>query len=283
MLSKAKKLDRILSNCIKSIEEEDWTIEECLTRYAPYRSELEPMLRTALKLRMARELYPSGTFRSSAQSHLHARILASRRSPRLKSGDRRQVGISPHKPGRTRGIRSLGWALPILLVSFIVAGAGGVLAYSADHAKPGDLLYNLDRTIERIRIQYEDDSQQVVRLHLQFAGERLEEITELLEEGDTTELAPALENYKEQIVATTPLISNAYAAGEDLSPLIEETTSTLMDHEEELEDFIGNVPLDVEAAIRVTIKDIKDVQIFMTSPIQTERRGLFAFDPHVVQ
>jgi hypothetical protein len=272
MFNKSTKLDRILTKCIKAIDDGKWTVEDCLNRYAPYRSELEPMLRVALKLRRARNLQPSDAYRSKAQSRLHTRLQAARRSPRLGiSKDQKRVWNFWKKLGGTHGVGSLSWALPLLLVSLITAGAGGVLAYSVDHSKPGDLLYNLDRAIEKIRIQYENDAQQVVRLHLQFASERLEELNELVEDGDTSELTPALENYKEQIVATTPLITDAYAAGEDLVPLIEETTSILTNHEAELENLVSTVPNDVATTIRVTIKDIKNIQIFMTSPSPDEQ------------
>ena len=72
-------LDTILTACLQAIEDGGWTVEECLAYYHDYRHELEPLLRVALRLRSARALQPSTTFRRQARMSLRMRLSVSSR------------------------------------------------------------------------------------------------------------------------------------------------------------------------------------------------------------
>lgn len=266
MFNYSNKLDRMLTKCIRSIEEKGWTVEDCLGQYRSYRKELEPMLRTALRLRRAREFSPSTTFRRDAQNRIRRRLQSSRRSPWLTQStaiQRRAVTTPP----RIRLAVSL---IPLLLISIIIISAGGSIAYAADNAKPGDVLFQVDRAIEQIRIQFENDTQQTVRLHLQFAGERIEELIELIDIGKTEDIVYALTEYKVQIVATSPLITKAQRAGEDVSPLMLETSETIISHEKKLRDIGQTVPAGVEEDIQDTIEAIERIRKVVMSPVPVE-------------
>jgi hypothetical protein len=278
MFNRSNKLDRILSKCIRSIEEKGWTIEDCLNQYPSSREELEPMLRTALRLRQARRYGPSTAFRANAQIRIRKRLQSSRRSPSLAKSTQSST-LQKRGTIALPQMRLAGSLIPLLLISLFIIGAGGGIAFAADHARPGDVLYQVDRAIEHIRIQLENDVQQMVRLHLQFADERLKEVVELVEQGDAKDLSSALADYKEQIVATAPLIQQAQIEGKDINNLIIETSDMIDAQKKKLQDLIEESPIEYEAAIQDTIDDAEKVQKVVVSPVPTEEP--FVFEPEI--
>ena len=278
MFNRSNRLDRILTKCIQSIEKKAWTVEDCLNQYPSYREELEPMLRTALRLRQARRYGPSTAFRNNAQIRIRKRLQSSRRSPSFSkvaqsSSHKRRGTISPPQ------MRLAGSLIPLLLISLLIIGAGGGIAFAADHARPGDILYQVDRAIEQVRIQLESDLQQMVRLHLQFADERLKEVVELVEQGETKDLSSALADYKEQIVATAPLIQQAQTEGKDINNLIIETSDIIDAQKKKLQELIEESPIEYETAIQETIDNAEEVRKVVVSPVPTE--GPFVFKPEI--
>ena len=269
MFNRSTKLDRILTQCIRLIVGKGWTIEECLDRYSRDSIELEPMLRTALRLHQARTFRPSVEIRNNAQTRFRSRLNTSRRSPRLSKSmyAAPQRGVLESLSSLLQNLDSLQWAAPLLLIMMVLISTGGGVAYAADHAKPGDALYQVDRAIEKFRINFENDKQEVVRLHLMFAEERLEEAFAVMQDGDITGLKPALDGYKVQIIATAHLITEAYTAGEDVIPLINEGNEAITAHEKKLEDLIKIAPVEVEVEIRNIIKDAEEIRIVVFSPL----------------
>jgi hypothetical protein len=278
MFNRSNKLDRMLTKCIQAIEEKGWTVEDCLNQYPSYREELEPILRTAFRLRQARRYVPSTAFRSNAQIRIRKRLQSSRRSPSFSktarsSSLKRRGTIAPPR------MRLAGSFIPLLIISLLIIGTGGGIAFAADHARPGDVLYEVDRAIEQVRIRLENDIQQMVRLHLQFADERIKEVVELVEQGDLRDLSSALADYKEQIGATAPLIQQAQTEGKDIDTLIIETSDTIASQKKKLQDLIEESPIEYETAIKETIDDAEEVRKVVVSPVPTEEP--FVFEPEI--
>jgi len=72
------------------------------------------------------------------------------------------------------------------IVAFVLFGGSVATAYASDNAKPGDLLFSIDRAIEEIQLKLAS-SQQRTELKLSMVQERLDEIQEILAESDTGE------------------------------------------------------------------------------------------------
>jgi len=135
-------LDRVFEECLEALEDERWTLEDCLERYPTFRRDLEPLLRTALRLREGRSLRAPQTFRRQAVGRLQARLRASRRPP-VSQGRLRSEGAAAARRGRTglgRPRSSLRWATLILLAIFALSGLGGGVVLVADAAAPGIIL-----------------------------------------------------------------------------------------------------------------------------------------------
>jgi hypothetical protein len=72
--------------------------------------------------------------------------------------------------------------IPILLILALTLGAGGTVAAS-DGARPGDILFPLDRAIEDFRITFAPDGEKQ-ELRIKFASERLEEFDDIAGDDD---------------------------------------------------------------------------------------------------
>jgi hypothetical protein len=92
--------------------------------------------------------------------------------------------------------RSAASAVAVLGVAL---GLATSVAYAADGAHPGDLLYPIDRGAEEFHLMLTSDPELVTSLMLSFAAERLTEAEQLADEGDETNLAVALNAYTQTI------------------------------------------------------------------------------------
>jgi hypothetical protein len=72
------------------------------------------------------------------------------------------------------------------IVAFVLFGGSVATAYASDNAKPGDLLYSIDRAIEEIQLRLAS-SEQRTELKLKMVHERLDEIQKILAESDVDE------------------------------------------------------------------------------------------------
>jgi hypothetical protein len=286
MLDASSKLDRILTQSIQRIEEKGWTVEDCLEQYPAYKTELEPMLRAALRLRQARRFSPSSAFRSSAQTRIRKRLQSSRRSPSFSKST--QASAHQSRPVKVHPrMRFAGGLVPLLLIFLMIIGTGGGIAFAADHAKPGDVLFGVDRALEDVQIYLENDIQQIVRLHLRFADERIKEAVELVQQGDIKDLSSALQDYREQIMATAPLILKMQSEGENINNLISETNDKIDTQKETLRDLIGTTPIEVETASLDTIDEAEKIRRVVVAPAPTQEpvadktSESFAYEPEL--
>lgn len=187
MADSITELDEILSLCIKAIEEDGWTVDDCLSRFAARRDELGPQLRAAMMLRQGRNVMPSSRFRREAKARLLRRLAASKRR------SARQVVTNPisfRSIGRSwilTGQRRFGMAAIIAVAIIVVGAVFGGAAYAADASGPGDPLYGVDLAVESVRLQMTSSDDALAKLQLRLASERLDEAKVKLEEGASLE------------------------------------------------------------------------------------------------
>lgn len=124
----------------------------------------------------------------------------------------------------------------IFSLIFITIIAGGVMVGAANAAAPGDLLYGLDRGLETIQLNLTFNAESAAKLQEQLAEERLQELADLADRGDTAGVEAALEAVPPELAPGPAVEFNvsadvvsagdqAAAAGEgdDLTPYCEET------------------------------------------------------------
>ncbi len=124
----------------------------------------------------------------------------------------------------------IGILLAILMAA--AAGAGGV-AIAADGAGPGDALYGVDQTVERVSLGLTANPERAVEKELAFAEERLDEAEGLAdEEGQEEDFEEAIQNYGRTISQIVHLLNSSEEVDEEaLNALLDEA---LAHHEERL-------------------------------------------------
>jgi hypothetical protein len=126
------------------------------------------------------------------------------------------------------------------LGAFILAlGILTGVAYAADEARPGDLLYFIDRKTEELRLRLTSDPERAVYLMLAFADERVAESEQLASEGDEKNMAIALEAYGQTVSAIAQTVGNLDDHQETLAALVDESLSI---QEERLQAIRAQAP-----------------------------------------
>lgn len=70
--------------------------------------------------------------------------------------------------------------VPLFIAILVALGAGGTVVAS-DSARPGDILYPVDRAAERVRVAFTSDEDEA-ELKIKFANERIDEIESIVSE-----------------------------------------------------------------------------------------------------
>ena len=263
MVEDPKKLDRLLEKCVRGVEKKGWTVQDCLIRYPALQGEFEPILRAAVRLRESRKLRPSAQFRAKSPHKLKARLQISQRP----SVTRRKTNQDDQRSRSKFGPRLLmQWATPLLGVALTTTVALAALGFAADGARPGDLLYQVDRAMENIQLQLTSRSDILARLRLDFASERLDEAIQLIELGRPENVAKTLEEYQIQINAAAPLIIEVQESGIDAEALVLSASETLTTHEEQLEELLVIAPSTSQEEIEVAIEEVEVLLVIVAPP-----------------
>ena len=254
-MSKGRSQDihSALDSCLLLINEQGLSLDDCLDRFPHEREELKRLLPVAMRLRQGRALSASDELRVSLAARLEGQGNTRRRSSpgifvtnliALRSIFRN------HNPNRQRRARMIPALITFLVVTFL--SMGGLVA-SADAAGPGDLLFGLDTAIEDIRLSFTHDGEQEVKLRLEFATERLEELKIKIEgEGDPKDIEQALAEFEEAIAAIEALLGDLTpeqrADFEAVLALLRASSRELteFEFEFEIEDGVVEIELEVE-------------------------------------
>ncbi|HNT30491.1 MAG TPA: DUF5667 domain-containing protein [bacterium] len=143
----------------------------------------------------------------------------------------------------------------------IMTGAGVVVA--ADSAKPGDILYGIDRAWENTQIAFSRSHQAKARTYLAQADERLVELeavtsestaahlipTAYADDADTEVIANLLTDYEEALINAQNNAQVAVDTGEDAKELLETIAQTTLEHEATLARVYTQVPKQAQDAI----------------------------------
>ena len=128
--------------------------------------------------------------------------------------------------------------LAVIATVVVVLGCGGAVAASA-RALPGDPLYGVKRATESISLWMERDLAGKARKHLEFAGNRLQEIQALRAAGlDVTDTVAALE---EELEGAEEDALHAKALGQDAEALLAHVQEMISKHIAVLERVLGKV------------------------------------------
>ncbi len=158
--------DDILDACLDRITRKGDSIEQCLESYPEQAGELEPLLRAALSVKDVSSIEPRTEFQRMAK----ARLLSAVAAKKEKEGRRRL----PLWNWQQR------WAVALAVVLALVMMGGGTVAASTN-SLPGDVLYPVKTTTERVQAFFTFGKEAKANLYMRFAERRIVEIEALAE------------------------------------------------------------------------------------------------------
>lgn len=195
-----EELTDALAYCLNGLERNEMSFQECLDLYPQHREELFSLLE---KFEVVRSL-PLETARSEFRKKGYQALLNAikTRQPEAYSDrvQRALRGLVVRKPRKYSPVK----VLAAVVLAF-VSVTGGV-AFASDAAAPGDMLYGLDRAIERIRLHMAADVEDAIALRLGFAEERLQEVEDRISADDMDDAQEALDYYDLEINALAELV-----------------------------------------------------------------------------
>ncbi|HEY59855.1 MAG TPA: hypothetical protein G4N92_04085 [Anaerolineae bacterium] len=199
---KDKRYARVLAGCLQAIEQGKMSMDECLQRYHQYREELQRLLIISDMLHNAPDVAPDLHTRRAAKFEL-LNSLPTRNISVTKLKQNRSIWQTNQKPFKKRFAMS--WVIIMATVLSLFSGAGAV--YASSDAIPGDLLYPVKTAIEEIQLGISDDETDTI-LYLGFMDERLDEIAQLISDGDLEDIPVALDGYQNHLEQLTKLMSH---------------------------------------------------------------------------
>jgi hypothetical protein len=223
---------RVLAECIEAVESGQATLDACFARYPEHRAELQQLLPLVTQLHDVPRVAPPADFREGARERLLAQL-----PPVHRSVTRGPLPRSREQSARPFALRRrfrMAWIAVIAVIATLLAGGG--MAYAADEAAPGDILYGLDRSIEQVRIELTKDPQAAFELQLALATERLKEADKALAKAKKDRFNQALDNYDATVALIAETVQSSAAADKTvLGGLLDEAIAS---HDALLADMI---------------------------------------------
>jgi hypothetical protein len=193
-----------LNECLEALSSGQRTLEECLAAYPREAARLEPLLRTALRLRETLSVEPRSEFAAAARQRFvvaggQGLMEALRAGPRpsfvraarerflaaaqrmVVAGQGRGWRVSLPQWGAGLYLRPLTAALTSVLLLFL--GFGAFAVTTSGDALPGDWNYSVKRATENVRLTFAFSEGARRDLKIERAGERLYEIQGLADKG----------------------------------------------------------------------------------------------------
>lgn len=163
------ELETILDICVSQIEDGASSIDECLALYPEQAAQLEPLLKAATKLSIAREVIPD---------------------PAYKARTRAQLSIYMQQNPQRKHVSPILWRVAIgvmtMLVMFLATGTS-----FAQSALPGDQLYSWKLTSEDVWRMTSSDQ---LGVDITLSNRRVDELVAVSK--DQIRTTRALQNYE---------------------------------------------------------------------------------------
>jgi hypothetical protein len=138
----------------------------------------------------------------------------------------------------------------VLVAIVMVFGGASATAYASQASLPGDALYPVKTSLELTQVVLAGDAFNRAQLHLRFAQRRMDEITELLEQGrysDVEVAANEFELYIQKAMDAVQVVSTADPVlGAELS---NQVTRALFDYALTLKSVLSSAPEIVKSSV----------------------------------
>jgi hypothetical protein len=202
-VAELKDFDEILSNCLEALESGEG-LADVLARYPQAADELKPLLEAEVWLKEQKAaVEPRPGFVRASRSRLLEKIEA---EPVVTGGWLERTWTQ-----LTRAVGS-GWRVAleiavaaVLLACLVLSGSGVALA--SQEALPGDTLYPVKVSLERVELLVTPGTAEKITLHNQFAQARLVEVQELVMEGRFNYIRETVSNFEAHVTQAAQLLT----------------------------------------------------------------------------
>jgi hypothetical protein len=192
---------QILAQALETMERDDGTLDEYLEQYPELKDELTGLIDTVQLCQSYPIPAPSASFRSAARSRILSHAI-----------DQEVVTFWTWLRGILQNTILSCKKKPALAIIFIATlilsliGSGTV--YASQASLPGDRLYPVKLTVEDGLLGLSSDARSA-ELSLQYAGERVEELKELIEQRRFEDIPISMQRYQVQVAgADQDAVSN---------------------------------------------------------------------------
>jgi len=143
----------------------------------------------------------------------------------------------------------------VVIVMALLFGSAGMTAYAAQSALPGDTLYGVKTSLEQTRISMARDASVRADLYLEFAENRLEEISRLIADKRYKDISAAtihFERYADQAIAELDVV--AQGDPQQAAVLTGRISEALSRYSRTLTSMLNSVPEDVRVQMQQVIE-----------------------------
>lgn len=228
------KKEEILANCIEEIRNRKSTIEECVSRYPKLGEELRASLLIATALKPD-EVTPSPEFVQRARRQLFIEM-----QPELAKKSRRT--------SRWYSLKPVKWIAGVLIGLVAMGAAGGGTVYASQSSLPGDTLYPVKTTAEKLQMAVTWGSDAKADLHLKLAQRRIDEATQQVQQNRDINVQ-ALGTVEQQLNDAIKELSNSDDTAANDKVLSQFSTATL-NQQIELKQALANAPDSSKTALK---------------------------------
>lgn len=180
------EFDNILDDCLERILAGE-SVESCLEWYQDQADELRPLLMTVAGARKAVDIKPRREFRDRAGYEFQAAV--------------REMGLA--KGRGFIGALKQSWVALLIIVVLLAGGSGTVVA--ANGSLPGEPLYQVKLATESVRLALATSEETKAELYVKLTDRRVNEIIEMAERGDVTNMNTATDKLEENLLSMAGL------------------------------------------------------------------------------
>jgi len=237
------KIEDILAQCIEDIKAGRSSLEDCLAKYPSISKKLEPLLRIALEIREPPDVKPSPAFKVRARVQLMEQIHAKRAVTKWR-GFRYSVQTKPVLYKRKFNMIAI-----IIAALLAVSAMGGGTVYASQDSLPDDALYQVKLATEQARLVLTTNDAAKAKLHLTFAGSRIEEMAALVEKERPEKVNMAVNGYDRAIAMALGKLEELSGKGLATADISELVALAASRHLSALDEVMDIVPEEAKEAI----------------------------------
>ncbi len=225
-------IEQAFAKCLEMMTDNGEHVSDCLALYPQFENELRELFLLRADLAELSDAHPSQQFVQNAAANLIAK-LPDHKLPFFARVNR-SMQVNFLQPVRKMGMVPV--IIGLILLFLVVAGGIRVVDASA----PGDVFYNLDRTLEQVRLRLADVPENAMTIRLEYAFERLEEANRKLAEDELEQAVVAFDGYHCQVYQIAKMIAGTQ--GEQREALLAQFYGVLGVQRADIKETIQSVP-----------------------------------------